>query len=150
MDAKTLERFWSKIEINQETECWEWIGAHQARGYGMFNVSYIKTKRAHRIAYEHYIGPIPDGLEIDHLCRNHCCVNPEHLEPVTHLENTQRGIAGEVTTARQRSKTHCPYGHEYTMDNIYWEDGKRHCRSCQLTRSKKIWLLKKEKYGIHA
>jgi hypothetical protein len=79
------------VAPNTDTGCWEWIGTCQSNGYGAFAVA-GKTLRAHRWAYEHFVGPIPVGLTIDHLCRNRTCVNPEHMEPVTSAENTRRGV----------------------------------------------------------
>jgi hypothetical protein len=86
------DRFWRRVIKAQPDECWLWTGTLH-RGYGHFSVSRGVTKYAHRIAYELTIGPIPDGLELDHLCRNKVCVNPQHLEPVTKTENLQRQYA---------------------------------------------------------
>jgi hypothetical protein len=81
---------------------------------------------AHRLSYEHHVGPIPDGLQIDHTCRNRKCVNPEHLEPVTNAENTTRQDHAE------RRKTHCPKGHPYDEANTYVDpSGARRCRACR-------------------
>lgn len=86
---------------------------------------------AHRFFYEHFIGEIPEGLEIDHLCHNTICVNPAHLEAVTHSENLRREHAF-------RPKTHCPQGHEYTPENTYkTPSGKRQCRICGRTAVRK-------------
>lgn len=83
----------------------------------------------HRFSYEHFVGPLADGFEIDHLCRNRGCVNPAHLEAVTRLENCRRGAYAQ--------KTHCKHGHEFTPDNIYWNRGKhRQCRACSTARKK--------------
>lgn len=113
------ERFWSKVD--KSGECWEWTAGKYAWGYGQFSVGYKKI-RAHRWAYEHLVGPIPEGLVIDHLCRNPPCVNPAHLEPVTGAENTRRG--GNAL------KTHCPRGHEYDEANTRYCHGSRFCRAC--------------------
>jgi hypothetical protein len=86
-----------------------------------------KLKRAHRLVYERLVGPIPDGLELDHLCRNPTCCNPAHLEPVTHRENMLRG---ETIGARASAVTHCPAGHEYTEMNTRVYKGYRKCRTC--------------------
>lgn len=75
--------------VTKTPGCWFWLGATNSDGYGRIRIE-GKTKFAHRIYYEHHIGPIPDGLELDHLCRNRSCVRPEHLEPVTHKENIRR------------------------------------------------------------
>jgi hypothetical protein len=84
------ERFWIKIRIT-ESECWQWIGALSLDGYGQFSPKKGVNKRAHRWAYERFIGPIPEKLTLDHLCRNKQCVNPWHCEPVTFSENVRRG-----------------------------------------------------------
>lgn len=82
-------RFWVKVVRDPETECWWWLGAHQALGYGSFWHT-GEMHSAHRTAYELVVGPIPEGLELDHRCRFPRCVNPDHLEPVTHAENLRR------------------------------------------------------------
>ena len=103
--------------------CWLWTGYVTVDGYGIIRVG-GRAQGAHRLAYELYVGPIPAGLEIDHLCQTRNCVNPEHLEPVTREENARR--AGE-------RQTHCASGHEYTVDNTHrrGSDGARICLACQ-------------------
>lgn len=105
--------------------CWLWTGATTV-GYGRFRGSGV-----HRMAYEELVGPIPDGLVMDHLCRVRHCVNPAHLEPVTLAENVRRGLSGRY----QASKTHCPQGHEYSPENTYvTKVGQRKCRTCYISR----------------
>ncbi len=109
--------------------CWLWIGYICKDGYGI-----LRGRCAHRFAYEDYIGPIPDGLEIDHLCKTRSCVNPEHLEPVTHAENIARGDY-KTPNHRNLRKTHCPKGHPFSGENLIIErkkDGgeRRRCREC--------------------
>lgn len=124
-----LERFWSKVE--KTDYCWEWKAAKTPKGYGQFNIDKV-VLRAHRVAYELVVGPIPDGLTIDHLCRNPSCVNPDHLEPVTNRENTLRG---SNFIAQHAKKTHCPHGHEYTEENTYRKPrGGRECLTCKRRR----------------
>lgn len=102
--------------------CWLWTGPTTNGGYGK-----IKAKLAHRLAYEELVGRIPDGLEIDHLCRNILCVRPDHLEAVTHDENMRRATPG----ANNAAKTHCPKGHAYDATNTFVNrKGSRVCRSC--------------------
>lgn len=118
------EKFWSLMDKNIENGCWNWTGAIGHWGYG--NLKWDKDgkyKRAHKLAYELVIGPIPEGLVLDHLCRNRACCNPSHLEPVTMKENLHRGLQG--------NKTHCPHGHPYSPENTWIEkNGTRHCREC--------------------
>lgn len=112
--------------------CWFYAGYIAKNGYGMLhNIESRKTLYAHRFVYENLVGHIPDGLELDHLCRNRSCINPDHLEPVTRAENVRRGLAGEITAARQRAKTSCPQGHPYDAENTYIWRNRRDCRICR-------------------
>lgn len=130
-------RFSQKFSVDELTGCWEWTGCKNRDGYG--HAKYRgKVCRTHRLAYEHMVGPIPTGLELDHLCRNTSCVNPSHLDPVTHAENIRRGDVGK----NESTKTHCPYGHEYSVENTYKNPkGGRNCRSCRRQR-KRAYRLK--------
>ena len=118
------ERFSKKYEPEPNTGCWLWAGILYWNGYGGF---YFRGRRelAHRAAYLMFRGPIPVGLELDHLCRVRPCVNPAHLEPVTRRENLRRGDTNAAVLA-------CPAGHPYDEQNT-WRDknGHRHCRICQ-------------------
>ncbi len=105
--------------------CVEFTGS-TSHGYGTVRAG-GKVKKAHRAMYELMVGPIPEGLEIDHLCRNRVCVNPGHLEPVSRLENIRRGTQGEFWAA----KTHCKQGHPFDAENTYVNSGKRACRTCR-------------------
>ncbi|MPZ13755.1 MAG: HNH endonuclease [Chloroflexi bacterium] len=121
------ERFWPKVLRDPETECWNWLGAI-GNGYGRFGVYHDGMRLAHRFSYQLLVGPIPDGLTIDHLCRNTTCVNPAHLEPVPIHVNLLRGDTIPGLNAR---KTHCPKGHPYKGRNLYLaKDGARRCRTC--------------------
>lgn len=117
--------------------CSEWTGYKDKRGYGRVSTDGRKGRLAHKVAWERLFGPVPEGLELDHLCMNPSCVEPSHLEPVTHQENMRRAGAAGVMGPRLRS--HCPHGHEYTPENIYTTVDKRgyahhHCRECSRIR----------------
>src|SRR3972149_3379328 len=131
MRANTVATFYLKYISELNSGCWLWIGALSSLGYGTFTYKQ-KNMLAHRFSYELYKGKIPDGKEIDHLCCVRSCVNPWHLEAVTHIENVRRGKAGETIGKINRSKTHCPKGHPYSGDNlvINSSNGGRLCREC--------------------
>lgn len=136
LDFTETARFWSKVKVLGNTQCWEWQAYRKAEGYGQYSVD-GKMVGSHRISYALRHGSIPDGLHIDHLCRNPACVNPEHLEAVTIGENTRRGVATQRAAAMQRAKTHCRHGHEFTPSNTYLDrHGKRSCRTCQNSRKR--------------
>lgn len=122
-------RFLAKIQPDT-SGCLIWTGSRNQKGYGRFN-----RLQAHRFAYEAFVGPIPDGLTIDHLCRVRNCVLPAHLEPVTQAENVRRGIRTYYTNG-QANKTHCPQGHSYSGGNLYLRPSGRHreCRACRAAR----------------
>ncbi len=134
-DVKLPQRFWNKV-AKAENGCWNWTGFRDKDGYGRFRVGSQKagTARsafAHRFAYETLVGLIPEGLEPDHTCHNPACVNPDHLEAVTHKLNCQRGLAGIATGKQMKAKTHCPKGHPYDEQNTgYKKNGSRYCKTC--------------------
>jgi hypothetical protein len=130
--APEAKRFWDRV-VRDDEGCWTWLGGHDANGYSKFAVRGF-SRYVHRLMHELLVGSIPDGLELDHLCRNTGCIRPDHLEAVTHRENLLRG-AGIV--AKNAQKTHCINGHEYTPENTYWRrDGKgKQCRACCFDRA---------------
>ena len=121
-------RFWPKVRAIS-SGCWEWQSTKSSAGYGYF-YAHPKSVPAHRFAYELLVGPIPDRLTLDHLCRNRACVNPLHLEPVTLHENILRGVGISARHARQ---THCKNGHPYDLFNTHiGPDNSRRCRMCNM------------------
>jgi hypothetical protein len=118
-------RFWSKVD--KTGDCWIWTASKTREGYGSINIGGTLF-RAHRVSWAWANGPIPDGLEMDHKCKNQSCVRIEHLEPVTHRENVLRGRGLAAINA---AKTHCIKGHEFTPSNTCLRpNGKRYCRVC--------------------
>lgn len=137
-------RFWSNVRI-EEDKCHLWVGNKRPNGYGRFTVG-KKGCLAHRWAFERFRGPIPEGMQLDHLCRNRLCVNPDHLEPVTLKENIGRGLTGTNPNSWQfRPQPNCPNGHEYTIENtVYlWKRDRIHriCRTCR----KANWTRKNQR-----
>lgn len=129
--ADPVERLRALVVIDEATGCHLWQGKVDKRGYGVISVG-NRTMYAHRFAYETFVGPIPEGLHVDHVhergCRHRHCVNVEHLEPVTPAENTRRGEPAR--------RTHCPAGHPYDDVNTYLrpDRGTRECRACVSAR----------------
>ncbi len=119
-------RFDQKYIPEPNSGCWLWLASTSVLGYGHFRVD-GKTAKAHRYSYERFVGPVPRGLELDHKCRVRSCVNPDHLEPVTHAENVRRGVAAE----RKRAITHCRQGHAFSDENTaFTPQGRRRCKMC--------------------
>lgn len=156
LDEYDAERFWSRIDYHggqrylddplarltpTAGECWTYKGGDYVGEYGRFKMQ-GSEHQAHRIAYRDFGNKLTDEQQIDHLCRNTLCVNPDHLEPVTHIENVRRGIAG--------NKTHCPSGHEYSETNTKTVMRRglavRYCRTC-LGESKHRTYLRRKAEG---
>lgn len=146
LGEKDLERFMSFVYHEPNTGCWLHAGSptgYKPRQYPGFQLN-GEYKRAHRVSYEHFKGEIPNGLVVDHLCRQTFCVNPDHLEAVTHKENVRRGFIVALRHLwidqppnANSLKTHCPKGHEYSGDNLWVNNsGRRECRVCMNARKK--------------
>ena len=154
MDTLVAERFWRKVDKDGATPahrpdlgpCWPWAAGRNNYGYGVFSFGSRKdgsrrSVSAHRFAYELLIGPITEGLQLDHLCRVHHCVNTDHLEPVTQRENLLRGVG---IPALNMKKTHCPHGHAFDGVNTYWHKGTRGCLVCRRVSHQRSRLHQKE------
>lgn len=133
LDQATVDRFWAKVQKRPGRGCWNWTAA-TLQGYGIFRLDGGTMARAHRVAYELLVGPIPDGLTLDHLCRNPGCVKPSHLEPVTLSENVRRAHA---------NKARCKHGHLFTEENTRrLRNGRRECRECRQYASHRLRMRK--------
>ena len=143
LDDEKLKTFLlSNIKI--KNNCWVWTN-HKPRPDGYVKIVYKKKQvLIHRLSYEVFKDELTKGLEIDHLCRNKLCINPDHLEEVTHKENVLRGISPMAINAK---KTICNRGHKFTEQNTYIEPktGKRHCRICSSINEHNSYLRKKIK-----
>lgn len=135
------DRFWSKVDRGEADECWLWTAATNGIGYGHMYFG-GKMRYAHRLAYQNEHGPIPEGLDIDHLCRVRNCVNPSHLEAVTRQTNLLRG---QGHTARNAAVVECPQGHAYDDTNTYrGPNGSRQCRTCRRLQNQRAYQRRKE------
>jgi hypothetical protein len=128
LDERLPSRFWDKVQPCPMSGCWLFISSHCKAGYGSVGDGRGRVTKAHQMAYETLVGPVPAGLELDHLCRVRCCCNPAHLEPVTHAENMRRG--------ERANRPACPSGHRYDEQNTIWYDGRRYCRECSRRRNR--------------
>lgn len=121
-----FERAMRRVLVDESTGCWEWQGSKVPAGYGHLNVGGGRFRHAHIVTYEELVGVVPDGLELDHLCRNRSCVNPEHLEAVTHHENVLRGAS-----ALHHRTGRCGRGHDLSEHGYQRKDGRLNCRECR-------------------
>lgn len=124
--ARFVGKIVRRVVVPSLGACWEWTGCRKATGYGQFKPAgdkHTKVVRAHRWAWERVNGPVPSGLELDHLCRNPACVRPSHMQAVTHVENMHRG--------KRAAQTHCKHGHPLFGDNVRHTKRGRVCRTCE-------------------
>jgi hypothetical protein len=125
----TPDAFWSRVDASGD--CWLWQGSRLKSGYGSVRLPLInRTEYAHRYAWQTLVGPIPEGLQIDHRCRVRACVNPDHMEVVAPVDNVRRGYGSSAMRARQ---THCKRGHLFSSENTYLIQGR--WRGCKICRS---------------
>lgn len=142
-------RMRNKIELRDTgylSDCWQWTGAVQSSGYGSIGIGNRRTALVHRLTYTFAIGPIPNGMQIDHLCRNTLCCNPDHLEPVTNKVNSERSA--------RATKTHCVHGHPLAAPNLILKRHPsghmmRNCRVCTWERQRRL-RVKRGAFGRHA
>ncbi len=137
------DRFFEKVDFSGD--CWEWTASQNGgTGYGQFKWTSDRPIGAHRAVWQLLMGPIPDGMTIDHLCMNKICVNPDHLEVVTQKENNRRAPLS------QSKRTHCPQGHPLFGENMRRYGGKRHCLSCVRRRNREYQRKKRKDQRINA
>lgn len=144
--GNVVERIWRLTD--RSGPCWLWLGQKDRLGYARIQMPTGKrggkSCLAHCVSYELFVGPIPEGLELDHVkdrgCTSRACVNPAHLEPVMHRENSLRGESFSALNAR---KTRCPQGHPYDDRNTVVINGARRCRICRRAQGRDYWNRKK-------
>ena len=135
------DRFWEKVDASGD--CWEWTASTRGAGYGQFGWTPYRIIEAHRAAWELLIGPIPDGMVIDHLCENKICVNPDHLQVTTRAHNSMR--SGRSVAAINAAKTHCSQGHPFHGKNLRINiEGRRRCKTCDRAVNRRAYWKRKE------
>lgn len=139
-----VERLFEYMMPEPNSGCWLWMGK-TSNGYGIIGLANRKRMAAHKFSWELVHGKVPDNLVLDHLCRVRCCVNPDHLEPVTNKENILRGVSVSAVYAK---RSHCKSGHEYTAENTAWSKGRdsetrgRQCRACWREKARRRYHQK--------
>lgn len=143
LDGKELLDYLRSRCVVTENGCWLWQGCISDGRYGSLKYK-GRIRRAHCVTYELSVGPVPDNLELDHTCKVTTCINPEHLEPVTHKVNVQRGDLKHVSGKRYAAQTHCIHGHPYEPHNLYLDKkGHKSCRTCARDRNRAARQVKK-------
>lgn len=146
MRGTAVKRFFNKIEKHRSSDCWLWTAGLDHKGYARFRDDSGKKVRAHRWAYEWFRSPIPEGLHIDHLCRNRHCQNPWHMDLVTNAENQQRGLVNQC-----KHKTHCVNGHPLSGENLHiTAKGARRCLECNRQQCREYYHRRKAKEAAQA
>lgn len=144
LSMSLVPRFMAKVALDEADPvlgCWDWSATRRKDGYGLFWMNGRSNNRAHRVSYELFVGPIPGGLVVDHVCRNRGCVNPLHLRVCTRGENVK--APGSLTGAHNGKKTHCVNGHPFTGDNLMIRaNGNRDCRECKRRICRNYWRKK--------
>ena len=136
MTPRQLINFEKKYIPEPNSGCWLWMAALKRDGYAKFT----SHSTGHKMAFLHWNGVVPEGKEIDHICGVKCCVNPQHLQAITHKENVAKSGSWDFN----RRKTHCPKGHPYSGENLYISGTNRQCNICRRERSYAFFLKKKE------
>lgn len=132
------ERFWSHVEITDD--CWLWTGSTSRDGYGRCGLHKTHgTSLPHRITWQEANGPVPEGLELDHLCETRNCVRPGHMEPVTHEENVRRAAA---------RRTHCPNGHLSAINRVSDYAGGYRCLACRRARNREYMARRRHRLRV--
>lgn len=152
---KGFKEHYARLDTSDPEVCWPWPGGDNGDGYGQLRAHPL-NHRAHKYFYERIVGPVPDGLVLDHTCHDpesceggkQCphrkCCNPSHMVIVTHRENLLRG---NTSAAENAAKTHCVNGHEFTEENTFRRRGSRECRECMRVRARDYARKKKEQVG---
>lgn len=130
--AQRVDR-WMRRSVTPDGDCWIWTGSRTRNGYGQLGIHGARYM-AHRAFYMYFVGEIPEGLDLDHLCRNRACVNPWHLDPVTRSVNLLRG---DTERTHFSSRVACPQGHLYDEANTAIRRGRRCCRECERARARR-------------
>ncbi len=133
-DARRLLRVCERLHVDGESGCWIWTG-YRSKGYGRIGLPGNRTVYVHRVVYEWFVGPIAEGLTLDHLCENKACANPDHVRQATRSENISRSWEIGERDNKNRDKTRCPRGHAYDeLNTRYDAKGARKCRTCDRER----------------